>query len=76
MVLEIEAEFQLYYTVPQERKYPKAPRIWRVAQRLDMSKSDPRPPFGGVRNSGYGCELSVSGIWEFVNIHSVWVNRI
>ncbi len=40
----------------------------------DMSKSDPRMPFGGIRHSGYGRELSVFGIREFVNIHSVWVS--
>ena len=42
----------------------------------DMSKSDPRMPFGGIRNSGYGRELSIFGIREFVNIHSVWVNKL
>ena len=42
----------------------------------DMSKSDPRMPFGGIRNSGYGRELSIFGIREFVNVHGVWVNRI
>ncbi len=42
----------------------------------DMSKSDPRMPFGGIRNSGYGRELSVYGIREFVNIHAVWVNKL
>jgi len=39
----------------------------------DMSKSDPRMPFGGIRLSGYGRELGKVGIREFVNIHSVWV---
>ena len=42
----------------------------------DMSKSDPRMPFGGIRNSGYGRELSSYGIREFVNVHAVWVNKI
>ncbi|HFD79174.1 MAG TPA: NAD-dependent succinate-semialdehyde dehydrogenase [Gammaproteobacteria bacterium] len=39
----------------------------------DMSKSDPRMPFGGIRHSGYGRELSIHGIREFVNAHAVWV---
>ena len=38
-----------------------------------MSKSDPRMPFGGIRQSGYGRELGIFGIREFVNIHAVWV---
>jgi succinate-semialdehyde dehydrogenase len=40
-----------------------------------MSVTDPRVPVGGVKQSGYGRELSHFGVHEFVNAQTVWIDR-
>ncbi len=56
-------------------------RAEQLAQQIDagctfingLVKSDPRLPFGGTKNSGFGRELSSHGIREFTNIKTVWI---
>ena len=75
--------------VANDTEYGLSASIWtadrdrgrRVAEQVtagaayvnELSKSDPRVPFGGVKDSGYGSELSRHGIREFTNAKTYWI---
>src|SRR5207248_3040872 len=75
--------------VANDSKYGLGGNLWtrdteqgkRLARRIEsgnvfingMTASDPRLPFGGVKHSVFGRELSSFGIREFVNVQTIWV---
>jgi succinate-semialdehyde dehydrogenase/glutarate-semialdehyde dehydrogenase len=75
--------------IANDTRYGLGSSIWgrnsdqaeKVARRIQagcsfingMVRSDPRLPFGGIKHSGFGRELSYHGIREFVNIKTVWI---
>jgi acyl-CoA reductase-like NAD-dependent aldehyde dehydrogenase len=77
--------------VANDTIYGLAASVWtadrdrgaRVASRIESGPvfvnrvpfSDPRLPFGGIKQSGYGRELSRQGMLEFCNARSVWIDR-
>jgi len=87
-VFRVESEDEAV-ELANDSKYGLGGSVWtedldrgqQIARRVEsgcvfvneLTKSDPRLPFGGVKNSGYGRELSEHGIKEFVNEKTVWV---
>ncbi len=79
-------------TIANDSRFGLGGSVWtldvengeRLARRLHcgiafvngMVKSDPRLPFGGVKDSGYGRELSYLGLREFVNAKTVWITEL
>ena len=62
------------WTASRERAERLAPLVEAGSVFVNgLVKSDPRLPFGGIKRSGYGRELSEFGIREFVNVKSVWI---
>lgn len=62
------------WTADRERAERLIPRIEAGSVFVNgLVKSDPRLPFGGIKQSGFGRELGREGILEFVNAKTVWV---
>jgi len=62
------------YTADVEHGKTLVPRIEAGCVFINgMVKSDPRLPFGGIKNSGIGRELSAEGARAFTNVKSVWI---
>lgn len=75
--------------IANDNRYGLGASLWtrntqkgaRLARRIQsgssfvngLVKSDPRLPFGGIKDSGFGRELSVHGIREFVNAKTIWI---
>ena len=77
IALANDTEFGLgasLWTADPERAERLIPRIESGAVFVNgLVKSDPRLPFGGVKNSGFGRELGREGMLEFVNRKTVWI---
>jgi len=62
------------WTTDRERADRLIPRIESGAVFVNgLVKSDPRLPFGGIKDSGFGRELGREGLLEFVNRKTVWI---
>ena len=75
--------------IANDSKYGLGASVWtqdlergeRVARQMEtgtvyvngLVKSDPRLPFGGIKNSGIGRELGRHGMLEFANAKTVWL---
>jgi succinate-semialdehyde dehydrogenase/glutarate-semialdehyde dehydrogenase len=87
-VYEVDDE-QEAVTLANDTRFGLGGSLWtedrergeRLAREIDsgcvyinqLTKSDPRVPFGGIKDAGYGRELSEAGIKEFVNRKTVWI---